>query len=478
MGETKIINAEKVLSPLTALTPLDGRYRSKVEALATHFSELALIRERVDIEARWFVTLSDFDVIRKLDDSERNFLLRLGPALSFEQAERVKEIEGEIRHDVKAMERTFRELLKGTSLESLTEMVHFTLTSEDVSNLAYRSMLRTGLTGTCIPLMNSIVDKLAEMAGEYKAVPMIGRTHGQPAVPTTLGKEIINFAERLNNEIAKLEDAESRLTGKVTGAVGNLNSLVFAVPEVNPLGITRFFVNSMGFKPNIFTTQINPYEDIIEVLQAVQRVNNVIIGLDQDMWRYISDNWLAQQVKKGEVGSSTMPQKVNPQDFENSEGNLPLANGLIEVMARTLPISRLQRHLSDSTMIRNIGTVLGYSLVGYQGTFDNLGRLSANMQVIAEKLNENWNILGEAVQTLLRREGAKDPYSMVATLSKGQKITKDGWVSWINGLDGISQESKERLATLSPETYIGEAIKLTEMALEEIAHTREHKRAR
>lgn len=457
------------LTELTAISPLDGRYRDKVEDLAPFASEMALIKTRVEVEARYLVALSEVGLIRPLTDQEREALMTVGPNMTLIQAGRVKEIEATIRHDVKAMEGTFREIVAGTSLEDLTEMIHLGLTSEDVNNLSYRLMLNRARKEVCIPALDQVVDGFADRARQYKGIPMLARTHGQPAVPTTLGKEMAIFAVRLNNQVRKLEDV--KLTGKLNGAVGNYNAHALAAPEVDWIAFSQRFVSSLGLEPNLFTTQINPYEDMVELFQAFQRVNGVLLDIDQDMWRYISDNWFVQEVKKGEVGSSTMPQKVNPIDFENSEGNVQLANSMWEGMGRKLAVSRLQRDLSDSTTVRNVGVGLGYGLLAYRNTLAGLRRVHPNVELMQGKLNENWAILTEGVQTVLRRAGEKDPYSLVASLSRGQRIGQGEWQQWVSELP-VAEDVKVRLMKLTPETYIGYADKLTDMALEEIAVSR------
>lgn len=470
MDQTKPLETDvRALGPLTAISPLDGRYRNTVGDLAPFVSEMALIRTRIEVEARYLVALSDFGLIRQLKAQERESLLKLGPELTLPQAERVKDIESTTKHDVKAMERAFREFVAGTSLENITEMIHFGLTSEDVNNLSHRLMLKRALKQICIPAMDDVVDNLAGKAKSYKSIPMLARTHGQAAIPTTVGKELANMAIRLSREIRGLEHIV--LTGKLNGAVGNFNALHFAAPEVDWLYFSEKFVRSLDLKPNLITTQINAYEDMIKVFQAIQRVNNILLDINQDMWRYISDDWFVQAVKKGEIGSSTMPQKVNPINFENSEGNVQLANSLLEGMSRKLAVSRLQRDLSDSTTIRNVGTALGYSLIAYRNTVEGLERVSPNMPVIQERLNANWNILTEGVQTLLRRAGIADPYSMVAELSKGKKIGQNEWKEWVSSLD-ISDDLKTKLAGLTPTSYIGYAERLTDLALEGIAALR------
>ncbi len=457
------------LTELTAISPLDGRYRNRVEDLAPYASEMALIKTRVEVEARYLVALSDVGIVRQLSDDERETLLTLGPSTTLAQAERVKEIETTTRHDVKAMERAFREFVAGTSLEDVTEMIHFGLTSEDVNNLSYRLLLDRARADIVIPSLDVVVDNFADRAREHKASPMLARTHGQAAVPTTLGKELANIAVRLNTQVRKLADV--RLAGKLNGAVGNFNAHALAAPDVDWTSFSQDFVRSLGLEPNLFTTQINPYDDMIELFQALQRVNGVLLDVDQDMWRYISDDWFVQEVKKGEVGSSTMPQKVNPIDFENSEGNVQLANSVWEGMGRKLATSRLQRDLSDSTTIRNVGVALGHGLLAYRNTLAGLSRIRPNTELLKARLNENWVILTEGVQTVLRRAGEKDPYALVSGLSRGQRIGKDEWQAWVSGLP-VENDVKERLMELTPETYLGYAERLTEMALAEIATSR------
>jgi len=321
----------------------------------------------------------------------------------------------------------------------------------------------------CVPALDQVVDGFADRARQYKGIPMLARTHGQPAVPTTLGKEMANVAVRLNRQTRKLEDV--KLTGKLNGAVGNFNAHLLAAPEVDWIAFSEKFIISLGLEPNLFTTQINPYDDMIEMFQAFQRVNGVLIDIDQDMWRYISDDWFTQEVKQGEIGSSTMPQKVNPIDFENSEGNVQMANSIWEGMDRKLAVSRLQRDLSDSTTIRNVGVGLGYGLLAYRNTLAGLKRVHPNTELMQGKLNENWVILTEGVQTVLRKAGEQDPYSMVAGLSRGQRIGQAEWQEWVDGLQ-VNDDVKGTLRDLTPETYVGHAEKLTDMALIEIAESR------
>lgn len=460
------------ITELTAISPLDGRYRNRVEDLAPHASEMAVIKTRVEVASRYVVALSDAGVARPFTKVERTYLTDLGPSMTLPQVERVKEIESTTRHDVKAMERAFREFVADTSLEDVTEMIHFGLTSEDVTNLSYRLMLDRATKQICVSALDEVVDELANKARDYRDIPMLARTHGQPAVPTTLGKEMANVAVRLNRQVRKIEDV--KLTGKLTGAVGNFNAHVLAAPEVDWIDFSQEFVRSLGLEPNIFTTQINPYEDMIELFQAYQRANGVLLDIDQDMWRYISDGWFKQEVKAGEVGSSTMPQKVNPIDFENSEGNLQIANSLWEGMDRTLATSRLQRDLSNSTTVRNIGLGLGHGLLAYRNALSGLQRIQPDNERIGSELNDNWAILTEGVQTVLRRTGSDDPYSAVADFSRGQRIVSEDWQGLVDGLP-VDEGIKDTLGGLTPATYIGNAGKLTDMALAEIANSRVRK---
>jgi len=453
---------------LTAITPLDGRYRDKIQELSEFVSEYSLIKTRIEIESKYLLALADINLIRQLSVKEKVRLASFRDEITIEIAQKVKAIEEETRHDVKAMERTFRMLLKDTSLENIVEMIHIGLTSEDINNLAYRLLLYKATHAVCLPTLEQIIDQLTEKANTYKTIPMLARTHGQAAVPTTVGKELIVFAKRLHTQVQELK--KQKLTGKLTGAVGNFNALYLTYPDVDWITFSEKFVSSFGFTPNLVTTQINPYDDISEYFQTYQRINNILIDFDQDMWRYISDNWYIQEVKKGEVGSSTMPQKVNPIDFENSEGNLGMANAIMEFLSSKLMISRLQRDLSDSTAIRNIGTALGFCLVGYKSIIAGLSRIRPNLKQIEGDLEKDWIILAEGVQTILRKSGVSDPYSLIANLSRGYHIEKKGFGKWVNTLP-IDDKYKNMLKKLTPHTYIGLAVELTEKAIKDIQQT-------
>ena len=459
-----------LLNELTAVSPLDGRYRSQTEALAPYVSESALIRTRVEVEARYLVALSEEKVIRPLQSDERQKLLNFGQNLNDEQVNRIKEIEDTTQHDVKAMERGFRQFSEGESYSDVIEMIHFGLTSEDINNLAYRLMIDKASREVSLPLVDKVVDGLVERAQKYRDLVIPGRTHGQFAVPTTFGKEFANFAVRLNKEARKAEN--TKLEGKLTGAVGNLNAHRFAVPDHDWIRFSKRFVEGLGFDANLFTTQIDPYEDLIGLFQNYQRINGVILNLDQDMWGYISDGWFIQEVRKGEVGSSTMPQKVNPIRFENSEGNVSVANSLFEGLSRKLSVSRFQRDLSDSTTIRNAGSALGYSNIAYRNSLEGLGRIRADEQRIDQELNDDWVMLTEGVQTKLRYVGGvEDPYSLVAGVARGQKVKKDDWVSWVDGLP-VDDSLKDEFRQMSPETYTGYAGEFVDLAVDVIAESR------
>lgn len=457
------------LTELTAISILDGRNRQDVVELVPHVSEFNIIRTRIEVEAHYLIALSDVGVVRPLTKQERHRLESFGSDISPADAKRIKKIEKELQHDVKAMERAFRSMLDGTSLEDVIEKVHIGLTSEDVNNLTYRLILQRVTQDVLIPALDNLTDELVKIAEANKSLPMLARTHGQAAVPTTVGKEMVVFADRLNKQARELEDQQ--LTGKLTGAVGNLNALKEAYPDVEWITFSENFVRSFGFEPNLVTTQINPYEDMIACFQRYQRINGIVLDFDQDMWRYISDDWFVQEVRAGEVGSSTMPQKVNPIRFENSEGNLGKAIALFEFMSRFLSVSRLQRDLSDSTVIRDMGVPLSYSLLSYKNTLAGLQRVSPNEAVISEALKKDWSILAEAAQTVMRKLGVDDPYTIMARLTRGRHIGEDEWQDLVDQLP-IADDEKQKLRQLTPQTYIGLAVELTDRAIKEITASR------
>lgn len=453
------------LEELTSLSPLDGRYRSQIASLSTYLSEFSLVRIRIEVETLFLLELSKQGVIRNLTPAEKKTLMSLGPETTIEDVREVKRIESTIKHDVKAVEVYLRQKLSLTSLKDVVEMIHFGLTSEDINNISYRLMLTRATANILLPVLHSLLASFSQLSSEYKATPMLARTHGQPAIPTTLGKEIVVFALRLAKEISLLQ--QYQFSGKLAGAVGNYNALTVAYEKIDWVNIAKVFLKDLGFSQNIATTQTNTFEDIIGFFQILQRVNNILIDFDQDMWRYISDGWFVQEVKKEEVGSSTMPQKVNPIRFENSEGNLGMANTMIDFFVRKLPISRLQRDLSDSTVIRNFGACLGYSMLGFTATNDGLARVKPNLTKIEEDLLEDWSILAEAAQTILRKNNVKDPYSLLKGLTRGEKITETRWKELVKALP-IEDDVKKSLLSLSPQKYIGLAPTIVDMTHEEI----------
>jgi adenylosuccinate lyase len=456
-------------SELTAISPLDGRYRKSIAPLANYLSEYSLIKTRLAIEIQYLQLLSQENIIRTFSAEETDMILHIDDTFTIDEAEKIKALEEVTNHDVKAVELYLRDRLKETSLSDVLEMLHFGITSEDINNIAYRLMLKRATDQVMLPALREIRHHLISIVREYKKLPMLARTHGQPAVPTTLGKEVAVFASRLHKEMTQLE--QSVITGKFSGAVGNYNALSFAYPAVDWLAFSEKFLASFGLSRSSLTTQINTYEDITAYLHVYQRINSILLDLTQDMWRYISDGWFKQEVKKDEVGSSTMPQKVNPIFFEGSEGNLGLANTFIDQFARKLPVSRLQRDLSDSTVIRNTSMILGYSLLSYRYLQKGMLRVKPHTAQITADLDKDWSILTEAAQTVLRQENVPDAYNFVKSLSRGEHITATQWGKWVTTLP-ISEEAKTKLHALTPATYIGLAEELTDSVLEELDQVR------
>jgi adenylosuccinate lyase len=450
------------LSPLTALSPLDGRYHSKLAALRDNFSELALIRHRVKVEIEWLKALAASSVIKEVPPFSPPTLAQLDDiAAKFSEAdgETVKAIEAKTNHDVKAIEYFLREKLAGNKeVMKVAEFIHFAATSEDINNLAYALMLKRGRDEVVLPVLDHIIEKLAGLAHELADAAMLARTHGQPASPTTLGKELINVAHRLVR--ARERIAGVKLTGKFNGAVGNYNAHLAAYPGVDWEKLARGLVEGFGLEFNAFTTQIEPHDSIAELFDAVARVNTVLIDFDRDAWGYISLGYFRQKVKDGEVGSSVMPHKVNPIDFENSEGNLGVANALLGHMSGKLPISRWQRDLTDSTVLRNVGVALGHALLGYDSCLKGLGKLEADRDRMNKDLENNWEVLAEPIQTVMRRYGITGGYEKLKELTRGKEsITRDALHALIKGL-AIPDAEKKRLLELTPATYIGKAAEL------------------
>jgi len=446
------------LSELTAVSAIDGRYRNKCSDLAPYFSEYALIRYRTEVEIRWLMQLSDnrdLPEIDKLSASARQSLDDLVSNFSLEDARRVKEIEATTNHDVKAVEYFIKERIGAqTDLQSLLEFVHFACTSEDINNLAYALMLKHCREKVLGPMMTQVIEMLAGMAKQFAGQPMLSRTHGQTASPTTVGKEIANVVYRLRRQLAGFTSNE--ILGKINGAVGNYNAHLSAYPDVDWQAQARQFVESLGLGWNPYTTQIEPHDYIAELFSALCRFNTVLIDLDRDIWGYISLGYFKQKTVAGEVGSSTMPHKVNPIDFENSEGNLGMANAILQHLAEKLPVSRWQRDLTDSTVLRNMGSGLALSLIGYRALLKGLGKLELNSQALAADLESSWEVLAEPIQTVMRRYGVEQPYEKLKQLTRGQAITRDTLHTFIDGLE-IPASVKAQLKELTPATYTGNA---------------------
>ncbi|TCO41849.1 adenylosuccinate lyase [Dokdonella fugitiva] len=450
------------MSPtLTALSPLDGRYAPKTAALRPIFSEFGLMLRRVQVELRWLLALADEPKIGEvppLSTAARAALLAIGDAFSEADGERIKEIERATNHDVKAVEYFIKEKVAGQAeLAASREFIHFACTSEDINNLAYALMLRDARDGVLLPALDAVAAKLRALAHEHAALPMLSRTHGQTASPTTLGKEIANVLARLERQRRQIAAVE--LTGKINGAVGNYNAHVAAYPEVDWPAFARRFVESLGLVFNPYTTQIEPHDCVAEIGDAVRRANTVLIDFARDAWGYISLGYFRQQLKAGEVGSSTMPHKVNPIDFENAEGNFGLANALFEHFSAKLPISRWQRDLTDSTVLRALGTAFGHTQVALDALQRGLGKLNASPDRLAADLDASWEVLAEAVQTVMRRHGLPEPYEQLKALTRGQGITRDALRDFVGGLD-LPADAKQRLLALEPGSYVGLASEL------------------
>ena len=451
-----------IQTALTALSPLDGRYAAKVAPLAAHFSEFGLIRARVRIEVAWLVALSEEPRIGEIAPfgvEARAALDAACTSFSPADAARVKAIERTTNHDVKAVEYWMKERFAAVpEIARASEFIHFACTSEDINNLAHGLMLAEARRAILLPALREIAAALRAIAHVNAAVPMLSRTHGQPATPTTLGKEMANVYARLERQIAAIERAP--LKGKVNGAVGNYNAHVVAYPDVDWERLAAKVVAGLGLEFNPYTTQIEPHDYMAELFDAVARANTVLIDLDRDIWGYVSLGYFRQNMKEGEVGSSTMPHKVNPIDFENSEGNLGLANAMLRHLAEKLPVSRWQRDLTDSTVLRNMGGALGHALLGWMSLAQGLARLAVDEARIAADLDANWEVLAEPIQTVMRRYGVPNPYERLKALTRGVTgITRESLHAFIDGLT-IPADAKTRLKALTPATYIGKAAEL------------------
>jgi len=446
------------LSTLTAVSPVDGRYGSKTEDLRPIFSELGLIRHRVLIEVRWLQALADHPGVPEvppLSGHAANILNAIAENFSGEDAHRIKNIERTTNHDVKAVEYFIKERIAGNSeLEAVSEFIHFGCTSEDINNLAHALMLREGRGQVLIPQIDELIDAIRAMAHEHADLPMLSRTHGQPASPTTLGKEMANFAYRLARQRSQLADIP--LLGKMNGAVGNYNAHRIAYPDVDWPRLARQFVESFGLTWNPYTTQIEPHDYMAELFDAVVRFNSILIDFCRDVWGYISLGYFRQRTVAGEVGSSTMPHKVNPIDFENAEGNLGLASAILGHLAQKLPISRWQRDLTDSTALRNLGVGLAHTSLALSSAMRGIGRLEADRARLQADLAGNWEVLAEAAQTVMRRYRVEQPYEKLKQLTRGQQISRDELARFVDNLE-IPEEAKSALKRLEPCTYIGNA---------------------
>lgn len=442
---------------LQAITSLDGRYRPTVADLASQVSEYALIRTRVEIEAAHLVGLSKLGINRPIKGNEQEFLSQLGPNLSIEKALEVKKIEDTTRHDVQAMISVFGSLLAGTSMEDLASKVHFPLTSEDVDNLAYRLLLKRAGEKVVLPTIADLTDDLCESAARYFVAPMQARTHGQPAVGTTYGKELVVFADRLYTQLQRI--SATPITGKFNGAVGNFNAHRRVAPSVDWIKYGEDLVSQWGFEYQLVSTQINPYEDIIEVFQGYDRACGVGIDLSQDLWRYISDGWLVQRPNKGESGSSTMVGKINPIFAERGEGGLEMAQVVFTGMGHKLGQSRLQRDLSTSIVIRNIGLALGFTTLGFRSVKEQVSRIYPNTVLMAEKIDEDYNPLAELAQLRLKQAGIPDAYNYMKDQTRGLKLSRRDWQRIVRTLP-LSDSTKNELINLKPSDYTGDAGKI------------------
>ena len=443
---------------LLAISPLDGRYKSKCEDLAPYFSEFALMRYRVFVEVKWLQKLSEHDLIDDLhviSDRGAEYLDDLIENFSIADAQRIKEIEATTNHDVKAVEYFIKEKFEDNAeLSNQLEFVHFACTSEDINNLAYALMLRDGRDKVMLDQMREIETRLAQLAKDFADQPMLCRTHGQSASPSTVGKEFANVVHRLRRQIAQVESNE--ILGKFNGAVGNYNAHLTAYPDIDWQANAKEFVEGLGLSWNPYTTQIEPHDYVAELFAAVCRFNTVLIDFDRDIWAYISLGYFKQRTVAGEVGSSTMPHKVNPIDFENSEGNLGLANAIMSHLCEKLPISRWQRDLTDSTVLRNIGTGLAHSLIAYRATMKGVGKLELNAKTIDDDIDSCWEILAEPIQTVMRRYRIEKPYEKLKELTRGKQINQQSVQDFVQTLT-IPEVAKQELLQLTPRKYLGNA---------------------
>jgi adenylosuccinate lyase len=445
------------LSALTSVSPIDGRYGSKTTQYRDIFSEFGLIRFRVEVEVRWLQCLAahpQIDEVPPLSETANSLLNKIVSDFDVSHAQAIKDIEATTNHDVKAVEYFIKDQFEGNEeLQAIKEFVHFACTSEDINNLSHALMLKAGRE-TLLAQLSDVINTMTELAKAYGHVPMLSRTHGQTASPTTVGKELANVVARLQRQIKQIQQVE--LLGKINGAVGNYNAHLSAYPDVDWQANAEQFVTSLGLSWNPFTTQIEPHDYIAELFDAIARFNTIVIDFNRDIWGYISLGYFKQKTIAGEVGSSTMPHKVNPIDFENSEGNLGIANAIFQHLASKLPISRWQRDLTDSTVLRNMGVGFGYCAIAYASVLKGMGKLEINEVKLAEDLNNSWEVLAEPIQTVMRRYGVDEPYEKLKALTRGQSITPEILDNFVNTLD-IPEVAKAQIRALTPENYIGNA---------------------
>ncbi|KJG13029.1 adenylosuccinate lyase [Photobacterium iliopiscarium] len=451
------------LSALTAVSPVDGRYGSKTSVLRSIFSEFGLLKYRTIVEIRWLQKLAATDAIVEVPvfSAEANaFLDRIAAEFSEQDALRIKTIERTTNHDVKAVEYFLKEkVAELPELHAVNEFIHFACTSEDINNLSHALMLTEAREKVMLPEVRNVINAIKDLAHQFRDIPMLTRTHGQPASPSTMGKEMANVAYRMERQYKQIENVD--ILGKINGAVGNYNAHLSAYPDIDWHQYSEEFVTALGITFNPYTTQIEPHDYIAELFDAFARFNTILLDFDRDIWGYVALGHFKQKTIAGEIGSSTMPHKVNPIDFENSEGNLGLANAIFGHLAQKLPVSRWQRDLTDSTVLRNLGVGCGYAIIAYTSTIKGISKLEINQAALEAELDRNWEVLAEPVQTVMRRYGIEKPYEKLKELTRGKRVDGEGMRTFIDGLE-LPEHEKARLKLLTPANYIGDAIKLTD----------------
>ncbi|GLR75007.1 adenylosuccinate lyase [Aliivibrio sifiae] len=452
------------LSALTAVSPVDGRYGSKTISLRSIFSEYGLLKYRTVVEVRWLQKLAATQSIAEvatLSAEANQFLDNIAANFSEEDAMRIKDIERTTNHDVKAVEYFLKEKVADfPELHAINEFIHFACTSEDINNTSHALMLKEARDTVILPEIRNVIDAIKALANEYRDIPLLSRTHGQPASPSTMGKEMANVAYRMERQYKQIENVE--ILAKINGAVGNYNAHLSAYPDVDWHAFSEEFITeSLGVNWNPYTTQIEPHDYIAELFDAIARFNTILLDFDRDVWGYIALGHFKQKTIAGEIGSSTMPHKVNPIDFENSEGNLGLANAIFSHLAQKLPVSRWQRDLTDSTVLRNLGVGCGYAIIAYTSTLKGISKLEINRAALEAELDKNWEVLAEPVQTVMRRYGIEKPYEKLKELTRGKRVDGEGMRAFIDGLE-IPADEKTRLKEMTPANYIGQAIELTD----------------